>query len=58
MLLNFYRGSQPRVCLESQRRIWIGLLRNAGTIEIWGILGDRLNAFCIMRRPWAYGYQG
>jgi hypothetical protein len=21
MLLNFYRGSQPRVCLESQRRI-------------------------------------
>lgn len=41
LVFNFiYKGSQPRVCLEFQRRLrtWTGLFRNAKTVKIMGFL--------------------
>lgn len=42
----FYRESQLIVCLESQKRLKLGLLKNAGTET----LGDRIIAFAFVHR--------
>jgi hypothetical protein len=40
-------SSQPRVCLESPRRLWSWILSNAGIYNTMGTLEAGLNAFCI-----------